>query len=371
MGVQQSTRGVDVRVTRREEPLVWVDVLKGGLILLVTYCHALQFVSYGWGMKNADLVFSDPVFELSYLFHMPLFFVVAGYLRGRHRPAPGSLAGLLVRRILRLALPALAWYLVSRGLFMGFMGFRLLPSGLEIIVLEIFLLTWFIWCLLACEVVAVLLRRWDWDRWWVFAGAWLLLLLAPESDVVRFIQYGFPFWVFGFVLGRGPGVPALLLGLPLSKKWWPLFVLCPLGLWSVYSVWSPAWFIYCGSWSLPAQGIGFVALRCALQFCATLFAGVLLVRLCSLIPQGGFVARWLAFLGRNSLGLYLSQQGIFIVLKHQLALRLPLGNSGVSPGLPELHLIAAFTAVFMVLLCLGILSLAGRWRPSAVLLTGR
>lgn len=362
---------MDVQATKAEAPLVWVDVLKGGLILLVTYCHALQFVSYGWGMKNGDLVFQDPLFQGAYLFHMPLFFVVAGYLRGRHRPGSGNLAGLLVRRVLRLGVPALVWYLVARGLFMSFMGFRFMPGSLELVLLEIFFLTWFIWSLLAYESLAILLRRLGCDRVWVFAAVWGLLLLCPESDMVRFIQYGFPFWVFGFVLGRGPGVPAILVELPPSWRRLPSFIAGLLGFLSVAAVWKPEWFIYCGSWSLPAQGVGLVALRCSLQICATVCAGVLLVRVCSLIPSASMLARWLAWFGRNSLGLYLAQQGLFIVLKHQLTARLPIGDSGVVPGLLELHLVAALSALFVVLSCSALLALACKWRPSALLFAGR
>lgn len=53
----------------------FLDFAKGVLILLVVIGHAIQFVTY----HNLDF-WGDPFFKAIYMFHMPLFMAIAGYL---------------------------------------------------------------------------------------------------------------------------------------------------------------------------------------------------------------------------------------------------------------------------------------------------
>ena len=53
----------------------FLDFTKGVLIILVSIGHTVQYVIY----HNHDF-WEDPIFKAIYLFHMPLFMAVAGYL---------------------------------------------------------------------------------------------------------------------------------------------------------------------------------------------------------------------------------------------------------------------------------------------------
>jgi fucose 4-O-acetylase-like acetyltransferase len=55
--------------------IYFVDILRGWLILLVTYGHTIQAI-YG----GRETVFSDPVFQTIYMFHMPLFMAISGFV---------------------------------------------------------------------------------------------------------------------------------------------------------------------------------------------------------------------------------------------------------------------------------------------------
>lgn len=53
-----------------------IDFIKGGLILLVIVGHTLQYTVYG----NERDFWEDPLFKIIYIYHMPLFVLVSGFL---------------------------------------------------------------------------------------------------------------------------------------------------------------------------------------------------------------------------------------------------------------------------------------------------
>ena len=52
--------------------IVYIDALRGFAILLVIVGHLIQF-NYSSGIEN-------PIFNIIYSFHMPLFFFISGYV---------------------------------------------------------------------------------------------------------------------------------------------------------------------------------------------------------------------------------------------------------------------------------------------------
>ena len=57
----------------------FADYLKGVLIFLVACGHLIQFV----GCQDSDCYYVDPLFKAIYMFHMPLFMAVSGYVSFR------------------------------------------------------------------------------------------------------------------------------------------------------------------------------------------------------------------------------------------------------------------------------------------------
>lgn len=58
---------------------LFLDYTKGILILLVVYGHIIQYVAYNnqWEVGG---FFEDPVFKAIYIFHMPLFIAISGFI---------------------------------------------------------------------------------------------------------------------------------------------------------------------------------------------------------------------------------------------------------------------------------------------------
>lgn len=79
----------------------YLDNLKGILIILVIVGHAIQFL-----VPNYEKCFA---FRFIYSFHMPLFFLISGYLanRGCFRQ------GVIKRRAIQLLLPFVTWAFIS------------------------------------------------------------------------------------------------------------------------------------------------------------------------------------------------------------------------------------------------------------------
>ncbi len=161
----------------------WLDVCKGLGIVAVYYGHVVgRFGGYG-------VTAAVTQWTAIYAFHMPLFFLLSGYL---HKTTNRSAVGLLKRRARRLVYPIwffnlmfllvsmavvlalgqpldLAWY--GRALLSSFLTGEIRPCGL----------TWFLYCLMSVFVLHTLLGG------WAKTGSRALLLAVASG--------GFGYWV--------------------------------------------------------------------------------------------------------------------------------------------------------------------------------
>lgn len=85
----------------------FVDYAKGVLIFLVTLGHVIQFV-----ICRSVGFYQNPLFKAIYLFHMPLFMALAGYVAfgSLNRTPPGKF---VFRRVINLVLPVFSWSVLA------------------------------------------------------------------------------------------------------------------------------------------------------------------------------------------------------------------------------------------------------------------
>lgn len=88
--------------TPRVPRIEWVDILKGLAILLVVVGH----MEYAEGTAN-------PGRMLIYSFHMPLFFMLAGYTAALSLSRNPNLLKFISRRFLSVMVPYICWMLAS------------------------------------------------------------------------------------------------------------------------------------------------------------------------------------------------------------------------------------------------------------------
>lgn len=157
----------------------WVDAAKGIGILLVIAGHV-------W--------WRGPVRDAIYAFHMPLFFLLSGYM-----VTPQPTPGLIVKQARSLIVPFIAFSLILIAVDMAVEGARgVLPifpdvrTGLEAIVFRTeslrgpFTILWFIPCLFLARIAWNGVARWlpdPTDRRWVVLV--LLVMAAAHAIAAR------------------------------------------------------------------------------------------------------------------------------------------------------------------------------------------
>lgn len=162
-------------MTRRSD---WVDVAKGLGIVLVVYGHVARgLMSSGLAPDAAWLRMVD---RGIYMFHMPLFFFLAGFFfwsSRRQRSAPAFMRG----KVETIVYPYLLWSLLQGGLEVALSRFTNGAATSEQVLGLLWLPRaqfWFLYSLFLIIVVAWLLHRKD--VWWNDAivlglGVWMFI----------------------------------------------------------------------------------------------------------------------------------------------------------------------------------------------------
>ncbi len=184
-----------------------LDVMKGMGIILVVLGHAIQ--------KNVPDYQSHLLFNIIYSFHMPLFFVVAGYLMYLTIKADRLLwirnkaAYLLVPHVIFNVI----FYFVSST---GWPNFENLPKQFSFVqwMTESLFLNrgeWFLWTLFAIFSLMLLIdlieRQTKTPVFWVFVCTFVVGIVSipvPGRDYLRVleIQWYLPFALVGYLIAK-------------------------------------------------------------------------------------------------------------------------------------------------------------------------
>lgn len=143
---------------KKKEYIEWIDIAKGILIILVVLGHSIPGPHYELDKYKLNYI---------YLFHMPAFFIISGYL---YKPIEKiNLKGYIIKKTKRLLLPYLTYLSLINGVTLVFNIFTKKPP-ITMIIKEIcksifggqYLgynagVLWFITCLLFTEILFVLI----------------------------------------------------------------------------------------------------------------------------------------------------------------------------------------------------------------------
>lgn len=266
------------------------DVLRGLAIILVVFGHACRGViekAVGPGVDGLrDLDFA------LYTTHMPVFFLIAGYYMERSLRSRGAPA-YLGSRFWDLIYPYLLWSVLYWAIHLVMGRFTHINRPLTADdVLNIWWdpihVLWFLYALMAIQIVAVALRRWP---TLLLAGSLIALAALtfspyrPLAEIVTVIVRFCPFFAFGYWLAcrKTPLIPAAL-GSPLVLI--PLTGLFAVGCWLAlrWGIRTPV-----GLYTLPLSALGIA----------------LVMGLAQAITAARPVARHLAWIGGASMAIYL------------------------------------------------------------------
>lgn len=326
----------------------FVDFAKGILILLVVIGHALQYaVDHDTGS------WMHPLYQAIYLFHMPLFMAISGYL---------SFSGIQKARLLPFMankatsylIPILAW----AGLFCLVTGEAnslsplhiLANTGHEVIGTRF----WFLWALLGSLGLTVIVRTVGRNHFLpLYLLSTLAVLLMPEKGIVYLFKYTYLFFQAGYLVA-GHGMPSFVR----RHAGWTLAItgaLTAVG----WHFWTDQSYVYLSQMSLGHGNWQTVLFRYGVNIVATIFAGIILFKVYGKMPQ-----RWSSLLvswGKNSIYIYMLQGYTFEALMNMaIALRLPIPGQALASVLAVALGIVVTSFCWYVGVILSRSTLAGR-----------
>ena len=281
----------------------FIDFLKGFLILLVVTGHALQH-----GIHHGEGFWNDPFLKGIYIFHMPLFMAVAGFLSqsGIDRVTPPrAIRG----RFMTYIVPVIAWSalycLVVRLLSRDFS-----PESLQTLPGYVFNQIigdlWFLWALFL-SIAATSICRYA-GKWFPIAYplSWLPILFLPEFQNVPLFKYTYPFFQIGYALARW-GVPSVFV-----RRRLPFFLISTALAVTCYIAWKGDTFVYIsGMWPSP-DNLPRMALRYsgAITMSLAVLYGLHFIH--GKLPEKAKLPLY-AF-GRDSIYIYILQNYFFMIV---------------------------------------------------------
>lgn len=289
---------IDRKISCRND---FIDLVKGVLITLVCIGHTNQFLIH----QNEEF-WQDPLFKAIYMFHMPLFMAVAGFLSFHGISAAPSLAQYVTRRSFSYLLPIFTWAVgeeVVKFIVAGHPSFGNLPVA---IVHKGLSSLWFLWALVGSIILTSIAHRAEKYRVFAFAGLFALLLALPDKNPIFYFKYTFPFFVGGFYCAT---INLRLLG-PAQLKFYTF--LLTVGSWACYSMWEKNTFIYVTKMELTYDNIFNIGLRWLSGGIVSVWFLLALFYVSSTLPER--VKKVLAVAGRGSIYVYILQTYAILLL---------------------------------------------------------
>lgn len=276
-----------------EDRLVWVDSLKGILMLLVVLGHSIQFIL-------GDACSDNYLWNLIYSFHMPAFIAVSGFVcyKPKYYSGKGS-KDFIFRRLKQLIVPFILWSLLRilanpPYSIMDIVSVFLHPDGGY----------WFLWVLFIITMIFYLV---DWisektkvkQEYIVITTSLVLMLVMLVTNFrlfgYQFISYYFLFYIIGYYFNK--------YNQYFPKKIWFIFV----GI--------LVWFITASFWNMHElpfffKDITFIpkqVMQYAYRFFVAVIAIITIFTLSSKILNVNFkINNFLLIFGKLSLGIYTS-----------------------------------------------------------------
>lgn len=177
----------------------YVDSAKGIAIFLMLWGHCIQSCVVNSGID----FFENPVFQVIYSFHMPLFMLLSGYLFF-YSFSKRNLPDLLARRTQSLLQPILLSSVLRYLLIDVFSGnlFNDITPVFNELWAKYIPSLWFLWSVLAASIVVAIVCKKCTNPWG--QGAFLLALMPfvaffPNATMNVFV---YPYFVIGFLFAK-------------------------------------------------------------------------------------------------------------------------------------------------------------------------
>jgi fucose 4-O-acetylase-like acetyltransferase len=314
----------------------YFDYLKGLLILLVTYGHTIQYIGYG---NNYSGFLNDPVFRAIYMFHMPLFMLVSGFLL--YRGSQFSFAGQLLKRAKALLIPTLFWSACITIVELA--ARKATPLDAIALLTQKWSILWYLPTLflswLTVALFEVCARKAIHPlRGVLLVALCLFFLYLPEnrSVIILYLKFMLPFYCAGYLLAEN----RQLLHSALQWKWVGIgvsaaaYILC-------YYFWNQSSYIYGSVSVLNLDNLPAILLRYVAGF-----AGCALFSYLAYLLKSFLNRPLIREFGKESIYIYITQLLICILSLH-IHVNRPAGMGFILYLLPPVAFL--LTYLFMLL----------------------
>jgi fucose 4-O-acetylase-like acetyltransferase len=339
----------------------YLDYLKGLLILFVVYGHTIQYIVF---RDNGELFFNDPIFKVIYIFHMPLFMAVSGFV-SFYSIQNNTLLKTIAKRSRQLIIPIICWAVISKSVSYFVTSIYLKTStGTEsiltfskLVFFEILGSFWFLWAVFASTVIVAILKRFNADRILFLALMSILVLLFPNFNNIYLLKYTFPFFCAGYWLSKNSDV---YLSMKIDTKRICLGLLFSL---VCFLLWNKETYIYISFMNFNEANY----LNIIVMYISGFILSSTFVIISFSVLYKKFKYSLISELGKNSLAIYIVQTYIFIIVG---TTRLNVGASAtvilfISPFLAvSICLLTHYFTRFLCKYAIPSQLLFGRFNPS-------
>jgi fucose 4-O-acetylase-like acetyltransferase len=230
----------------------YLDYTKGILILLVVYGHTIQYIQC-----NQNDFFDNAVFKAIYIFHMPLFMAISGFL-AFSSIQKNTFSILIKKRFYNLVVPILSWSIIiisttlslkqlaivlslkqfkKNELLSAYSFFYTLVNDTILHIVNEF---WFLWALFFSGLIVFLIKSIGKDNIYGLVLMCCLLFVIPDIGNMALLQYTFPFFCFGYLAAKNKTFPKFLDSKKCALIVSSSFVLTIIG----YILWNEQTYIY-------------------------------------------------------------------------------------------------------------------------------
>ncbi|TGQ19050.1 nodulation factor fucose acetyltransferase NolL [Mesorhizobium sp. M00.F.Ca.ET.217.01.1.1] len=178
------------------------DFAKGILITLVIIGHLLQYCIY----RGTDAFWLSPYFKSIYIFHMPLFIAISGYLSAGAILRKPFIQG-VGNRATQLLLPMLFWCALIWTLKCTVMvPAQSLTDGFLGLLNEVIGTYWFIWAAFISFILVKLFTTFNRLSIWIISASAIAVAIVPiTSSIIPSLRYTYPFYCLGFFFAQSSG----------------------------------------------------------------------------------------------------------------------------------------------------------------------
>ena len=271
---------------------------------MVVLTHSIQWGS-GKDFYQENVFFNDPLFKFIYGYHMPLFMVVSGYLF-RRTIQRHSCMEIVTSRLRTLMLPIVTCQTLYLCCLL-ILGMTMLSVGWMYSYTSAL---WFLWSALICSFITLIGHAAFKDSLLFHVAVLVMLLLIPAEKLSGLHVFMYPYFVVGFYWNK-LNCSKQYRRLSYMKKW--SLLMTSFGLYVSLCIFydCPERSVYVNGVSLQGRPSVWVQLFIdsvryvygGLGVAMTMIAVDLWIEGQQLTSNSNL--KWLLFLGRNTLGIYI------------------------------------------------------------------